>query len=81
MKSVTLAESPYRIQEGRIVRTRQMTPMEKWFEISLAGGRPLDHEPGQFVMVSVPGVGEAPISVCSSPSRRSSNWWFGNSAE
>jgi len=72
MKTVPLAESPYRVMEGRILRTRQMTPAEKLFEIGLAGGRPLDHEPGQFVMVSIPGIGEAPISVCSSPTKRSS---------
>jgi sulfite reductase subunit B len=49
-----------------------MTSMEKFFEISLPDDERLDHEPGQFVMVSLPGVGDAPISVSSSPTHRSS---------
>jgi len=35
----------------------------------LTGGRRLDHQPGQFVEVSVLGIGEAPISLSSSPTR------------
>ena len=46
-----------------------MTPAEKYFEIALPGGESLDHEPGQFVEVSILGVGEAPISICSSPTK------------
>lgn len=43
------------------------TPLEKTFRVSQEDGSPLFHRPGQFVSVSVPGVGEAPISICSSP--------------
>jgi NAD(P)H-flavin reductase len=32
-------------------------------------GKPFGHKPGQFMMVSIDGIGEAPISVSSSPSR------------
>jgi NAD(P)H-flavin reductase len=46
-----------------------VTELEKLFTIELAGGESLGHEPGQFVMLSIPGVGEAPISITSSPSR------------
>ena len=52
-----------------IVDVQPETKLEKIFTISLPGGQNLGHVPGQFVMVSVPGVGEAPISVMSSPSR------------
>lgn len=45
------------------------TQLEKIFTVRLPDGENLGHVPGQFVMVSVPGVGEAPISVMSSPSR------------
>ena len=45
------------------------TALEKIFTVRLPDGQNLGHVPGQFVMVSVPGVGEAPISVMSSPSR------------
>jgi sulfite reductase subunit B len=46
-----------------------MTQLEKLLRIELPGGMSLDHRPGQFVEVSVLGVGEAPISISSSPSR------------
>ncbi len=52
-----------------IVKVEEMTPLEKVFTLQLPGGRPLGNRPGQFVEVSVLGVGEAPISICSSPSR------------
>lgn len=45
------------------------TALEKIFTVRLPGGQNLGNVPGQFVMVSIPGVGEAPISVMSSPSR------------
>lgn len=70
MKQVPLKESEYAVKKGKIVRTKQMTKLEKFFEISLPHGEALDHEPGQFVMISVPGVGEAPISVSSSPTSK-----------
>jgi sulfhydrogenase subunit gamma (sulfur reductase) len=47
------------------------TKMEKIYTIRLPGGQNLGHQPGQFVMISLPGIGEAPISVMSSPSRTS----------
>jgi len=72
MKKTKLTDSEYLIKSGKILRTKEMTKQEKFFEIALAGGESLDHEPGQFVMVSVPGVGEAPISISSSPTKRGS---------
>ncbi|MDD5746005.1 MAG: FAD/NAD(P)-binding protein [Candidatus Omnitrophica bacterium] len=63
-------ESAYITQPGTIRNTRQMTRLEKYFEITLPRQRDLGHEPGQFVMVSVPGVGEAPISISSSPTKK-----------
>ncbi len=64
-----LAESIYLPQPARIVSVRQMTTLEKLFTLELQGGLSLGHEPGQFVEVSALGVGEAPISISSSPSR------------
>jgi NAD(P)H-flavin reductase len=46
-----------------------MTELETLFTIELPKGQSLGHAPGQFVMLSIPGVGEAPISISSSPSR------------
>jgi sulfite reductase subunit B len=54
---------------ARITDVRPMTQLEKLLRIELPGGMSLDHRPGQFVEVSVLGVGEAPISISSSPSR------------
>src|SRR3989304_2728240 len=67
MEKTVINDSNYRIKKGKVIRTRQMTPHEKLFEIALDGGRSLGHEPGQIVMVSMFGVGEAPISVCVTP--------------
>lgn len=53
-------------ERGRILRVEDLTPQERLFEIELED-RPLGHRPCQFVEVSILGVGEAPISVCSSP--------------
>jgi sulfhydrogenase subunit gamma (sulfur reductase) len=53
----------------RILDIKPLTDLEKVFTFELPNGRPLGHRPGQFVEVSVLGVGEAPISISSSPSR------------
>ncbi len=57
---------------AEIVRTEQLTQMEKLFDIRLKNGRELGHQPGQFVEVSLFGIGEAPISVSSSPTKKGS---------
>ena len=63
--------SPYRPMHGRIIGVEMLTEKEKLFRIELEDKINLAHEPGQFVMVSIFGFGEAPISVCSSPSDKS----------
>ncbi|MCD6499529.1 MAG: FAD/NAD(P)-binding protein [Deltaproteobacteria bacterium] len=65
---VVSIHSGYVPQQAKIVRTEQMTAAEKLFELQIPDG-PLGHEPGQFVEVSILGVGEAPISVSSGPNR------------
>ena len=54
---------------ARIEKIEPLTALEKVFTIELPGGKSLNHRPGQFVEVSALGVGEAPISISSSPSR------------
>jgi sulfite reductase subunit B len=71
MERVVVKDSTYRLRAAKILRARNLTAHEKLFEIALGDGS-LDHEPGQFVMVSVFGVGEIPLSVTSSPTRRGS---------
>ncbi len=67
--SERLNPSLYLPQPARIVSVRPMTDLEKLFTVELPDGLSLDHRPGQFVELSVLGVGEAPISISSSPSR------------
>jgi len=62
------AESPYVPKMARIVAADQVTETERFFRLEMEGG-PLVYEPGQFVGVTVFGVGEAPISICSSPTQ------------
>ena len=66
----TLPESSiYLPTQSRILAAQPLTKLEMLFTIELPGGIALDHKPGQFVEVSLLGVGEAPISISSSPSR------------
>ncbi len=62
----------FKPEKGRIVAAKMLSQTEKFFRIVLDHGGPLGHKPGQFVEVSVFGVGEAPISVCSSPTQEDS---------
>jgi len=60
-------ESIYEPTLATVKSIKDLTAREKLFEISLNNGQPLGHKPGQFVEVSIFGIGEAPISVSSSP--------------
>jgi len=57
----------YLPQQAAIVETGMVTALDRYFKIRLASGKELGHKPGQFVGVSVPGIGEAPISISSTP--------------
>jgi sulfhydrogenase subunit gamma (sulfur reductase) len=67
--SVIREESIYAPVMARLHQVEQMTELEKLFTLELPEGRSLGNEPGQFVEVSLFGIGEAPISISSSPSR------------
>jgi len=56
----------YRPSLARILDVEDMTSAERLFELEMESGR-LGHAPGQFVQLSAFGYGEAPISICSSP--------------
>ncbi|MBP7828621.1 MAG: FAD/NAD(P)-binding protein [Kiritimatiellae bacterium] len=67
----TLPEKDIYLPEpADVVRAEPMTKMEMFFEFKLSGGRPLGHQPGQFAEIAIPGIGEAPISISSSPTYR-----------
>ncbi len=55
-----------------VVKKQPMTSFETLFEIKLDDGSVLGHNPGQFVEVSIFGVGEAPISISSPPTKKES---------
>ncbi|HSB79136.1 MAG TPA: FAD/NAD(P)-binding protein [Candidatus Methylomirabilis sp.] len=52
-----------------VAKIAPLTAMEKLFTLELPRGQTLGHRAGQFVEVSLLGIGEAPISISSSPSR------------
>ncbi|MBL8879534.1 MAG: FAD/NAD(P)-binding protein [Phycisphaerales bacterium] len=54
---------------ARVMSITKMTPHDALFSLELIDGKTLGHRPGQFVQFSILGVGECPISVCSSPTR------------
>lgn len=64
------ASSLYLPRPARIVAISELSPREKLFRLQFPDGSDLAHRPGQFVQVSILGIGEAPISVCSSPTRQ-----------
>ena len=63
--------SLYQPTLAEMAKIEQLTETEKLFTLYLEGGRDLGHRAGQFVVVSVFGIGEAPFSVTSSPTRNS----------
>jgi sulfite reductase subunit B len=54
-----------------IVKTAKLTDKDSFFEFKFAN-KDLGHKPGQFVGVSIPGIGESPISISSSPTKKGS---------
>lgn len=55
---------------AEITDIRRLTAQEVFYRLELPGGADLGHQPGQFVEVSIFGVGEAPFSVSSAPTLR-----------
>ena len=65
-------EKPYLPAMARIVRIQRMVENNYLFTLRFLDdelARGFHYQPGQFVMLSVPGTGEAPISISSTPSR------------
>lgn len=69
----SLDVNPYRPWPARITSITQLTQKEKLFEIRLIDEEVRNafvFEAGQFVELSIFGVGEAPISISSAPSKQ-----------
>ena len=56
----------YRPFVCRVEFVKDLTPAEKLFRLVRVDGQPFGQRPGQFMQVSLIGIGEAPISVSSS---------------
>jgi len=54
-------------EKVKITKVEKFTATEKYFEVQLLSRPTLGHTPGQFVQVSIMGIGEAPISISSPP--------------
>ena len=72
LEGLKQSESIYMPITARISDVEQLTEREKLFTIELPHEYRLRHQPGQFVQLSLLGIGEAPISISSSPSRSNS---------
>jgi sulfhydrogenase subunit gamma (sulfur reductase) len=65
-------ENPFIPEPARIVRTYYLTEDVKFFQVRIVDmekALSFRYRPGQFVMISVLGAGEAPFSISSTPSR------------
>jgi sulfhydrogenase subunit gamma (sulfur reductase) len=65
-------ENPYVPEAARIVRHYDLIKDHRFFQIrhlDMDRAMSFTYNPGQFIMLSIPGVGEAPFSISSTPSR------------
>jgi len=72
VRGPVLSDNPYQPQMARIVRIYKMVEDNHLFTLRFMDdhlAHTFRHQPGQFIMLSVPGAGEMPISISSSPSR------------
>lgn len=58
----------YLPERAKILKMEDFTNIDKYFELELLDRESLGHVPGQFLQVSLLGIGEAPISISSPPS-------------
>ena len=57
-----------------ITKRRMLNGTELYMHLQLDGGQEMEYTPGQFVEVSLAGIGEAPISISSTPTQRGWSW-------
>jgi len=74
LEAKKIYENPYMPEKARIVRRYDLTEDVRFFQIRIINPDlvlPLtsSYKPGQFMMLSIPNVGEAPFSITSTPSR------------
>ncbi len=64
--------NPFQPEPARIVRHYNLIKDHRFFQVrhvDVSKAMSFQYNPGQFIMLSLPGVGEAPFSLSSTPSR------------
>jgi NAD(P)H-flavin reductase len=72
MTDTQSVENPFQPEPARIVRQYDLIKDHRFFQIrftDMERAMSFQYKPGQFAMLSIPGVGEAPFSISSTPSR------------
>ncbi|HMM37344.1 MULTISPECIES: FAD/NAD(P)-binding protein [Desulfovibrio] len=62
--------SPYVPRPATLVAKQKLSDFVTLFTFEQDNGKPLAHKPGQFVNLSIYGVGEAPFSISSPPEQK-----------
>ncbi len=62
--------SPYVPRPATLVKKQKLSDFVTLFTFEQDNGRPLAHKPGQFISLSIFGVGEAPFSISSPPEQK-----------
>lgn len=60
-------DSLYLPRTAELVEKIEENPLEKTFVFDLLDGEPMPYNPGQFILLTVFGAGEAPFTLCSMP--------------
>ena len=72
MTVIETIENPFKPKAARIVRHYDLIHDHRFFQIrhiDMKKAMSFSYNPGQFIMLSIPGVGESPFSISSTPSR------------
>jgi sulfhydrogenase subunit gamma (sulfur reductase) len=72
MSAAVEPQNPYLPEPYRLIRRYPLTDDVHFFQVravDMDRALSLQYAPGQFMMVSIPGMGEAPFSISSTPSR------------
>jgi sulfhydrogenase subunit gamma (sulfur reductase) len=72
MSIIESIENPFKPKAARIVRQYDLIKNHRFFQlrhIDMNKAMTFSYNPGQFIMLSIPGVGESPFSISSTPSR------------
>ena len=72
MSELETIENPFIPKAARIVRHYDLITDHRFFQIrhiDMKKAMSFSYNPGQFIMLSIPGIGESPFSISSTPSR------------